>query len=183
MIAVEEKKPKVKGVRVKRAAVGDTPWESRDPPDPGKYFGFIYLITNLLTGKLYIGKKQYWMKKSKVVGCKSLSTTDKQSPHWKEKCWGQSDWKTYMGSSKDLTKDIKVLGVRNFTFQIIKQCRSRGTLFYSEVEEQVLRGCLWRQKEDGDFLFYNKQIAAVKFRPSAYYGEEGEGGCHGCCRV
>ena len=35
--------------------------------DYEKSFGFVYLITELSTGKMYIGQKQFWSKKIKVV--------------------------------------------------------------------------------------------------------------------
>jgi len=138
-------------------------------PNSTKFFGFIYLITNKLTGRLYIGKKQYWMKKN-IKGCKSV-ITDKQALNWKPECWRESDWRNYKGSSNDLTKDIREFGTDNFQFKIIKHCRSRGSLTYSEIAEQVLSGCLWRILADGVPLYYNKRIAAVKFKPPIYTAE------------
>lgn len=108
-----------------------------------------------------------------ITGCKS-TTTDKQNNKWKSKCWKESDFRTYTGSSKELTGDIKKLGLKNFEFKIIKQCRSRGTLYYAEVAEQVISGCLWRLLKDGTMsLYYNKQIAAVRFIPPIYDEEDG----------
>ena len=37
----------------------DHHWVGRKP-NPVKYFGFTYLITNLTNGRMYVGKKQYW---------------------------------------------------------------------------------------------------------------------------
>ena len=34
-------------------------WDSAFPMDPNKYLGFIYLVTNLLNGEKYVGKKNY----------------------------------------------------------------------------------------------------------------------------
>ena len=107
--------------------------------------------------------------KKNVKGCKSV-ITDKQG-NWKSKCWRESDWRTYKGSSNDLTKDIKELGPKAFEFRIIKHCRSRGSLTYSEIAEQVLSGCLWRLLTDGVPLYYNKRISAVKFKPPIYQEE------------
>lgn len=60
-----------------------------------------------------------------------------------------------------------------YEFRIIKQCRSRGTLHYSEIEAMVRSGCIWRRRLDtAEPLFFNRQIPACKFRPPAFYGEE-----------
>ena len=34
---------------------------------PENAYGYVYLITNNLTGRKYIGKKLFWFKKTKVV--------------------------------------------------------------------------------------------------------------------
>lgn len=74
-----------------------------------------------------------------------------------------------MGSSKELTRDIRDYGAENFEFRIIQQCRSRGSLYYAEIAEQVLTGCLWRVLDGTKIpLYYNKQIAACKFKPPTY---------------
>ena len=54
-------------------------------------FGFVYCITNNKTGKAYIGCKQYFNYK-------------------KGKKKAESNWKSYMGSSALLLKDIKKFG-------------------------------------------------------------------------
>jgi len=49
-------------------------------PDPDKFFGFIYLITNTDTGKMYIGKKQYFFhRKVKRKGYKRRKSYIKES--------------------------------------------------------------------------------------------------------
>ena len=40
-------------------------------PNPKKYFGFVYLITNLVNGKMYIGKKQYHVYKKRKIARQS----------------------------------------------------------------------------------------------------------------
>ena len=57
-------------------------------------YGFVYLITNTLTGRKYIGKKFFYSSKTKVVKGK------------KKKFKVSSDWKTYYGSSAEVTKDV-----------------------------------------------------------------------------
>jgi hypothetical protein len=137
-------------------------WQGLEP-DPSKFFGFVYLVTNKQDGRKYIGRKNFWLRDSKP-GTKTVKTTNRQSQHWKPAAWKESDWRTYTGSSKELSKDIDKYGKDNFTFEILKQCRSRGSLVYSEVEHQVKLGCLWK-KNDDTYQFYNRQIAAIRFRP------------------
>ena len=33
------------------------------PTDINDYMGFVYVITDIVTGKKYIGKKKFWFKK------------------------------------------------------------------------------------------------------------------------
>ena len=62
-------------------------WKYTSKPDLTQ-FGFVYCITNDETGKAYIGCKQYFNYK-------------------KGKKKSESNWQTYMGSSKHLLEDIK----------------------------------------------------------------------------
>lgn len=119
-------------------------------PDPFLYFGFTYEITNLITGKKYIGKKQYhrWSKKKKV---------------------GKQAWEFYCGSSKDLHKDIKKYGKENFEFKILRQYKTRGGLVYAEANLQHKRDVLTKRLDGSDErMYYNKWISAIKFVPQEY---------------
>jgi len=135
--------------------------------EPENYFGFIYLITNLKNGKMYVGKKQFWVTNRRKYK-KTSKVTDHQSDKWRSDLWEESDWKTYTGSSKKLNEDIHKYGKENFRFEIIKLCRSKGDLHYSEVEEQVLRDVLRATDQEGNYKYYNGHIAAVKFRPPSH---------------
>lgn len=142
--------------------------------EPDKYYGFIYLITNNKTGLKYIGKKNYWFKK-RVAGCKAVGVTDRQDPKWRHKCYKESDWKTYRGSSKHLTKDIKEYGKENFEYCIIKQCRSKGTLSYSEVEAMIKYGVMTELSDKGSdgYAYYNRTVPHIRFKvPKVYHEEE-----------
>lgn len=143
-------------------------WVSEsEPVDPKKFFGFIYKITNTVTGSLYIGRKNFWIKKGKLKGCKSTPSTDRQSPKWKERCWKESDWRTYKGSSKHLAKEFKKYGAESFKFRILKQCRSRGTLHYSEVEALVKAGAMVI-----DSKYLNRTCPAIRYKVPLIYKEE-----------
>lgn len=100
---------------------------------PKEYCGFVYLITNLTNNKKYIGKKLSKFKKTRppLKGRKNKRRTEVES-----------DWKTYWGSSDRLNEDVKQLGEKNFTREILYFCKSRGELSYLEAKEQFDRKVL-----------------------------------------
>ena len=138
-------------------------WEGEEPK-PDEYFGFIYIIESVIDDKKYIGKKQYHKSAGRVPGC-SGKITDRKSDKWKDHCWKCNDWEFYTGSNRKLNAHIKQLGKENFRFEIIRQCRSRGSLHYAEIEEQVKRNVLKSKLPNGDYEYFNGQIAGIKFRP------------------
>jgi len=140
-------------------------------PNPHDYFGFIYLITDLTSGRMYLGKRQYWSSRQRIKGCKS-KVTDRQSPKWKPCCWSESDWRFYKGSSKSFAKWQEEHPNHEYEYRIIRECRCRGTLHYAEVEAQVKCGALTARDSDGEKIFFNRQIAACKFVPPIIYKDE-----------
>ena len=98
-------------------------------------FGFIYEITNTVTNKKYIGKKQCFSKykKKPLKGRKNKRIEIKDS-----------DWKTYTSSSLELNQDITKYGKEKFLFKIIKTCGSKWELAYFEIKEQISRDVLFR---------------------------------------
>jgi hypothetical protein len=94
---------------------------------PESIIGFVYLITNLTTGRKYIGKKLAQFKRTKppLKGKKR-----------KRKTTVESDWRDYWGSSESLQADIAALGPNNFTREIIYYCKSKAELSYLEAREQ-----------------------------------------------
>ena len=126
-------------------------WTHSSKFNPDSWFGFIYCIENLVTKQYYIGKKQLrhgGKKKSKTYG-KPMS------------------WKTYVGSSTSLKKDIQQYGKDQFNFEIVDLYKTKGGLYYSEAYLQMLCDCMTEYLEDGKTpRFYNRQIAAIRFVPS-----------------
>jgi len=98
-------------------------------------WGFVYIITNKLNNKKYIGKKQLKFKKTRKPLKGKVN---------KRRSMIESDWKEYTGSSTELNADIEKLGKENFTFEIIKFCSSKSTLSYFEIVEQINREALLR---------------------------------------
>lgn len=132
-------------------------------PEPENYFGFIYVITNLVSNRMYIGKKQYLIhrKVKTASGRRRKYTTS-------------SGWETYTGSSASLNEDILKLGKENFRFEIVNQHSTKGTLHYAEIELQVFADVLRARFPNGERAFYNKSIAGTKFLPKDEYPEIAE---------
>ena len=141
-------------------------WDSDVPMDPGKYFGFVYLITNLINHKKYIGKKQY------VHGGKTYHKKADGKKQTNYRKGVQTDWRTYTGSSKDLNADIEALGVDNFSFEVICEYKTKGMLHYAEVMLQNDVQVLAAKLPDGTREYYNRSTAAMKFLPPDEVSDE-----------
>jgi len=127
----------------------------------GPYFGFIYRITHKVTGKMYIGSKQFYHWDGPPAGYKCC---DLESPKWDEKAWKYSGWKEYCGSSRDLTADVKAQGAHMFYFQIERMCKDKLDLHLSEIFLMVEENVLEALTDEGYYQFYNKNIASCEFR-------------------
>lgn len=114
-------------------------------PVDTRNFGFTYVITNLVDGRKYIGKKQYFS-------------------YSRGKLSAQSNWRLYTGSNKALNQDIKTLGKDNFKFEIIGQYKTRSMLNYKECNQQHREDCLLKTDQ-----YYNRQILACKGPPVEEY--------------
>jgi hypothetical protein len=106
---------------------------------PEDCVGFVYLITNNITGRKYIGKKLAKFSKTTYRMVK-LKNGKKKRKKIKGKI--DSDWQTYYGSSPELTKDVVALGVENFSREILYYCRSKSECSYIEAREQFARRVL-----------------------------------------
>jgi len=106
---------------------------------PEDCVGFVYLITNNLTGRRYIGKKLAKFSKTTYRMVKLKNGKKKR-----KKIRGKidSDWQTYYGSNIELNKDVAELGVENFTREILYYCKSKAECSYIEAREQFSRKVL-----------------------------------------
>ena len=100
---------------------------------PENCVGFVYLITNNLTGRKYIGKKLAKFNKTSYRVVK-LKNGNKKRKKIKSKI--DSDWQLYYGSNDQLNRDIQELGSDNFTREILFYCKSKAECSYIEAREQ-----------------------------------------------
>jgi hypothetical protein len=117
---------------------------------PEDCVGFVYLITNNLTGRMYVGKKLAKFAKTSYKTVK-LKNGNKKRKKIRSKI--DSDWQEYYGSSTELTEDINTQGPDKFTRQILYYCKSKAECSYIEAREQFSRRVL----ESNDY--YNGQIS------------------------
>lgn len=112
---------------------------------PEGYEHFVYLITNVSTGKRYWGKKQSYsmVTRPPLAGQKR-----------KRKLIKESDWRTYHGSSDSLKADVAELGADNFKREILHWCRSKAEASYLELYEQMVNHAIL------DPMSYNSWVSA-----------------------
>jgi hypothetical protein len=106
---------------------------------PDDKVGFVYLITNLVTGRRYIGKK---LSKFSKVKYKVVLQKNGIKKRKKIRSKIDSDWQTYWSSSPEVQADVKALGEDKFTREILYFADSKGSLSYLEAREQFARQAL-----------------------------------------
>jgi hypothetical protein len=116
---------------------------------PDECVGFVYLITNNISGRKYIGKKLAKFSKTTYRMVK-LKNGKKKRQKIRGKI--ESDWREYYGSNTQLNADVEKLGADNFTREILFYCKSKAECSYIEAREQFSRKVL----ETNDY--YNGQI-------------------------
>ena len=117
-------------------------------PDEDK-FGFVYIITNTKTTKAYVGCKQYY------------SMGKRKTKH---------KWEMYTGSSKYLNKDIKKIGKKYFTFEVIAEYKNKRSLRYYEMYYQVKWNVLMATIEgSNERAYYNAYVGGKFFPPIEMY--------------
>ena len=122
--------------------------------DIGDFFGYVYCITNIESGKKYIGRK-YFTQRRKPRGGKRRITSE-------------SDWKRYYGSSDELKSDVKRLGKENFRREIISLHTTLGKVNYEETRQLFLHDVLTEALADGTPSYYNSNILG-RYMKKDYY--------------
>jgi len=99
----------------------------------------VYIITNITSGRKYIGKKLAKFSKTTQKTVKLKNGTKKKR---KIRSKVDSDWRDYYGSSPELSKDVESLGKDNFSREILYYCKSKSECSYIEAREQFSRRVL-----------------------------------------
>jgi len=106
---------------------------------PEECVGFVYIITNTVSGRMYVGKKLARFKTTRYK-----MHTQKNGKKIRKKIRGAvaSDWQEYYGSSDQLNRDVALLGRDQFQREILYYCRSKAECNYIEAREQFARKVL-----------------------------------------
>jgi len=126
--------------------------------------GFIYKITNGLTGEYYIGKKQVQSTRKRKFGKKETAAlTDKRMKRY-EMVTKESNWVDYRSSNKIVSgwfdKDGRPYLTANdrLELKILKFCGNKKSLTYYELQEQFSHNVL------ADELALNDNLLGKFFR-------------------
>lgn len=137
----------------------ENPWIYDGKPftsaDIAEYFGFVYLITNKLNRRKYIGRKYLWQFR-----------TPKGK---KKKVKSESDWKNYYGSCPELKEDLDKFGKENFSRTILSLHKTKGKTNYEETRQLFVNKVLTESLDNGEPVFYNSNVLSRYFRKD-YYG-------------
>lgn len=121
--------------------------------------GFVYKITNIKTGKFYIGRKSLYSTTKKKLTKVELAEHTKPGKKPKSKMvTKESNWISYWGSNKLILEEIKNEGSGHFRREIIKFCFNKKQLTYWEMHYQCVEGVLLTDKS------YNDNVLAKFFR-------------------
>jgi len=110
---------------------------------PEEYQGFVYQITELDTGMMYIGKKFFW--KPKIL---PKTKTRKRRVRTRV----ESDWKDYYGSNKLVIQLVEEKGKDNYKREILKLCKTKGECSYYEAKLQFEKDVLLNSKYYNEFI-------------------------------
>jgi len=136
-------------------------WVYTENYDPADYLGFVYIIKNKKSGKLYIGKKVFWNNTKTRLTKKELAEQTgpgRKSTH--KVVTKESNWKFYWGSSKELLEDIKELGTSNFEKKILKLCKTKKEMTFFEMYYQCRHDVLTSNSYNDNILgkFYRRDF-------------------------
>ena len=110
---------------------------------PEEFQGFVYRITELDTGMMYIGKKFFW--KPKIL---PKNKTRKRRVRTRV----ESDWRDYYGSNKLVKQLVEEKGRDNYKREILRMCKTKGECAYYEAKLQFEHDVLLNPKYYNEFI-------------------------------
>ena len=110
---------------------------------PEEYQGFVYEVTEIDTGKKYIGKKNFWKPKTLPI-----TKTRKRRVRTRT----ESDWREYFGSSNELQSLVEARGSDKFKREILILCKTKGEMSYHEAKLQFERDVLLSDEYFNEFI-------------------------------
>ena len=126
----------------------ENPWHYKGTAftsdDIGDFFGYVYRITNIESGRQYIGRKYFYQKRKPKGGKRRITS--------------ESDWKRYYGSSDELKRDVKQIGKNKFRREIISLHKTLGKVNYEETKQLFLHNVLMEALDNGEPAYYNSNI-------------------------
>ena len=123
---------------------------------PKEYIGFVYIITDLPTNKMYVGKKLFWNTR-KLKPLKGKARRRIQVV--------ESDWKTYYGSNEELQQLVEISNAERFKREILHLCTKKGIMGYLEAREQFDRNVLLSDEYYNNFIgckIHGKHVAGLR---------------------
>lgn len=117
---------------------------------PDGYEAFVYVITNTVTGRKYIGKKLF----------KFTRTSKKKGKRVKKQI--DSDWIDYFGSNKELLSHVDLFGKEKFQREILYLCKSKGEASYLEAKEQFNRDALISEEYYNEWIMVRVRKSHIK---------------------
>lgn len=135
---------------------------------PHGAIGFVYKITTLADGMIYIGKKSLYSTRKRKFGKKeAAAVTDKRKKKHEHVTKLMPKWEAYTGSCEPLNKEIANGAL--YRKEILCFCFKKQEMSYYELKFQMIEGVI----EPGS-TSYNGNILG-KFYPKLFSnGHEGE---------
>ena len=125
----------------------------------GNNIGFVYVIRNIASGQMYIGKKLFHSTRTlpPLAGKKR-----------RRKVVKSSNWQTDWSSSKILAEIIKKEGKAAFEREIISLHPDKREKNFAELAEQIFRNVLCSRFANGERVYYNENIDRIYYPSNAY---------------
>lgn len=117
----------------------DQPFENASP----EHAGFVYIITDKVTGKRYLGKKLFWFSR-KLPALKGKSRKRTKTV--------ESDWQTYFGSNETIKGLIEKDGPDRFERTILRLCTTKSDCNYFEAKLQFEHDVLLSDDWYNDYI-------------------------------